>query len=65
VARVHAVRHRIHGRHVTTTLLLGPPLRSVRQPLYFLTRGQRSEAQLYALRLDDTGIALDLGFQLD
>lgn len=65
VARVHAVRHRIFGQQVETQLILGPPLRSVQDPLEFMVRGQRSESSLYAFALDDANAGLDLGLHLD
>ncbi|MBI3118883.1 MAG: hypothetical protein HYZ00_09370 [Candidatus Hydrogenedentes bacterium] len=65
VARVASVRHRIFGRQVETVLVIDPPLRSVRSPLDYLVRSQRSEDALYALRLDDDAVGLDLGFHLD
>lgn len=65
VARVHEVRHRFTGRRAATTIRLGSPLRSVRSPLSYLVRSQQSAAALFAFRLDQEKVGLDMGFHLD
>lgn len=65
VGRVRLVRHRFSGRRITTTALLGSPLRSVRNPLHFIVRGQESARSLFEFRLDDPAVGLDMGYHLD
>lgn len=65
VGRVSAVRHRFHGRHVTTTLALMSPLRSVASPLSFLVRSQEPAATHFQFRLDERTVGLDQPFRLD
>lgn len=65
VARVTEVVHRFQGRHVTTTARLGSPLRSVGNPLRFITKGQPTAQSLFQFRLDDAGVGLDAGYHLD
>ncbi|MFP4502227.1 MAG: thermonuclease family protein [Candidatus Hydrogenedentota bacterium] len=65
VARVHTVRHKIHGRHVTTTAELTSPLRSVTNPLSYMVRSQEAASELFAFRLDDPLVGLDMGLHLD
>jgi endonuclease YncB( thermonuclease family) len=65
VGRVTALRHRIAGREVETTTHLGPPLRSVRDPLAFLVRSQEPAENHFRFRLDDTTVGLDQPVHLD
>lgn len=65
VGRVCEVRHRMHGRHVTTRARLTSPLRSVASPLSYIVRSQESASSLFAFRLDDLRVGLDMGFHLD
>jgi len=65
VARIREVRHRITGRRVETTIALSSPLRSVDDPLTFITRSQPAARSLFQFRLDDGAVGLDLGFHLD
>ena len=62
--RVMEVTHRFQGRSVRTTATLGGPLRSVANPLSFITRQQPDAADLFLFRLDAPGVGLDLGFRL-
>lgn len=63
--RIRRVKHRFQGRHVITTASLTSPLRSVEDPLRFMTRGQPSAQSLFQFRLDDATVGLDSGFHLD
>lgn len=65
VGRVRQVRHRLSGKHVSTTVLLGSPLRSVGNPLQFIVCGQDSARSLFEFRLDDAVVGLDMGYHLD
>ena len=65
VGRVAGVQHRLTGRKVTTTAWLTSPLRSVSNPLSFITRRQESAHRLFGFRLDDPTVGLDMGFHLD
>lgn len=65
VARITEIVHRIQGRHVTTTARLGSPLRSVGDPLRFITRSQPSPESLFQFRLDAETVGLDVGYHLD
>lgn len=65
VARVREVAHRFSGKHVRTVLALGAPLRSVDNPLSFITRSQEAPTSLFELRLDEATVGLDMGFHLD
>lgn len=63
--RVCEVRHRFSGKHVATTVFLTSPLRSVANPASFLVGSQPSAASLFAFRLDDEAVGLDMGFHLN
>lgn len=65
VRRVRAVRHRFSGKRAETTAYFTSPLRSVSEPLSFMTRSQEAESSLFAFRLDDATVALDTGFHLN
>ena len=55
----------MYGRTVETTLSLGSPLRPVSAPLSYIVRSQESASTLFAFRLDDIRVGLDMGFLLD
>jgi endonuclease YncB( thermonuclease family) len=63
--RVRMVRHRFSGNAVTTTAYLTSPYRSVRDPLAFMVQSQETVAEMYAFRLDDAAVGLDMGYHLD
>ncbi len=65
MARVRQVTHRFSGRHVRTVVSLGSPLRSVDNPLAFITRSQEAATSLFEFRLDEATVGLDMGFHLD
>ncbi len=65
VGRVCRVQHRFTGKQAVTTAFLTSPLRSVPDPLHFIVRGQPSASALFAFRLDDAAVGLDMGFHLD
>lgn len=65
VGRAGRVTHRFSGRHVSTTVELTSPLRSVENPLSYIVRSQPGPASLYQFRLDDAIVGADLGFHLD
>ncbi len=65
VGRIRSLRHRFTGAHLETVAYLGSPLRSVADPLAFLVRSQEPAGNLYAFRLDDATVGLDMGFHLD
>ncbi len=65
IARVREVRHRFTGRRVETRIRLSSPLRSVENPLRFITKSQPASKNLFQFRLDDEGVGLDLGYHLD
>jgi len=65
VARALEVAHRFAGTRVLTRVKLGPPMRSVLDPLAYMTRSQPVASALFEFRLDDPAAALDLGFHLD
>lgn len=65
VVRAAAVSHRFAGHQAETRIRLGPPLRSVSDPLAYLIRSQPGASALFEFRLDDSGVALDLGYHLD
>lgn len=65
VGRIRRVTHRFTGRHVSTTVLLTSPFRSVSGPLSFMVRSQDSATSLYQFRLDDATVGLDMGYHLD
>jgi endonuclease YncB( thermonuclease family) len=65
VGRVNALRHRIAGRHVETTVFLGSPLRSVDNPLSFLVRSQEPATTHFQFRLDDGTVGLEQLVHLD
>ena len=65
VGRVSKVQQRFMGKHVLTTAFLTSPLRSVSNPLSFMTRSQEAASTLFEFRLDDATVGLDMGFHLD
>lgn len=65
IARVESVTHRLTGKMTRTEAVLTSPLRSVRNPLAFITRDQDSAARLFGLRLDEVLVGLDTSFHLD
>jgi len=65
VARATRVEHRLAGRHLQTRVYLGPPLRSVDNPLSYIVRSQPGASTLFEFRLDAPAVGLDLGFHLD
>lgn len=65
VGRVSAVRHRLAGRSTQTEVCLTSPLRTVENPLSFMVRRQASAEELYAFRLDEETVGLDLSYHLD
>jgi endonuclease YncB( thermonuclease family) len=65
VGRVNQIEHRISGKHVTTMVSLTSPLRSVSSPLGFIVRNQEGAAYLFAFRLDNPTVGIDMGFHLD
>lgn len=65
VGRVREVTHRFMGKRVETRARLGPPLRSVSNPVSYITRSQPREAALFQFRLDDDDVGVDLGYHLD
>ena len=65
VGRVRRVLHRFTGKHVSTTVWLTSPFRSVSEPLSFIVRSQGSAASLYQFRLDEATVGLDMGYHLD
>jgi hypothetical protein len=65
IGRVNGITHQIYGRRIVTTVQLGSPLRSVRDPIAYMTRSQPSKETIYQFRLDDTVIGLDMGYHLD
>ena len=65
IGRVREVRHRLSGKHVTTTVRLGSPMRSVENPLAFIIASQLTAAALSAFRLDDETVGLDMGYHLN
>lgn len=65
IVRAAAVAHRLAGTRTRTRVTLGPPLRSVNDPLAYVIRSQPGASTLFGLRLDDLSAALDLGFHLD
>jgi hypothetical protein len=65
IARVDELTHRFSGCEAATTARLGPPLRSVENPLAYIVRNAPSPAALFGLRLDDGGALLDSSHRLD
>ena len=65
VGRVRQVTHRFSGRAMSTTMLLTSPLRSVANPLSAMVRKQEKAVTLFAFRLDDQKVGLDMGYHLD
>lgn len=65
IGRVREIRHRISSKHVLTTVFIGSPLRTVAEPLSFITRGQEAATSLFEFRLDKETVGLDIGFHLD
>lgn len=65
VGAVASVTHRFTGRRVRTTATLTSPGRAVENPLRFIVRSQPSEAEMYAFRLDDEVVGLDMSYHLD
>lgn len=65
LGRITALRHRLTGRYVETTAYLGPPVRSVENPLVFMVQSQEPAAQHFQFRLDDKTIGLDQAIHLD
>jgi hypothetical protein len=65
IARIKEVTHRFTGRHVETKLRLTSPLRSVANPISFITRSQPPAGNLFQFRLDEEAVGLDLGYHLD
>ncbi len=65
VGRVDEVRHLIAGRRVSTTVRLTSPLRSVADPIAFMTRSQPSARTVRQFRLDDDAVGLDGAHHLD
>lgn len=63
--RVRSVKHRLVGPHVTTTVTLTSPLRSVDDPCAFIVRSQPAASTLFEFRLDDGRVGVDMGFHLD
>lgn len=64
-ARITAITHHFAGPHHQTTLHLGPPLRTIHEPLPYILRSQPGATTLFEFRLDDPTAGLDLGFHLD
>jgi hypothetical protein len=65
IARIRGIVHRLSGKHVQTELYLSSPLRSVSDPISFITRSQESASSLFEFRLDEATVGLDMGFHLD
>ena len=65
IGRVRQITHRFCGKQMTTTAWLTSPLRSIDNPLSFITRNQEPAKNLYQFRLDDTTVGLDMGYHLD
>jgi hypothetical protein len=65
IGRACRVSHRFTGRHVSTTVWLTSPFRSVAEPLRFIVRSQESATSLYQFRLDEAMVGLDMGNHLD
>ncbi|MDX9976082.1 MAG: hypothetical protein RBU21_24100 [FCB group bacterium] len=65
VGRVSSVTQRFSGRQVTTRIELTSPLRTVGNPLTYMTRSQQGAENLYQFRLDDLIVGADAGFHLD
>ena len=65
IGRACRVLHRFTGKHVSTTVWLTSPFRSVAEPLSFIVRSQESATSLYQFRLDEATVGLDMGYHLD
>ena len=65
VGRVRQITHRFSGRAMTTFLQLTSPFRSVADPLKTMVRKQEKAAILFAFRLDDAKVGLDMSYHMD
>lgn len=65
VGRVERVRHSLEGTHLTTTVSLMSPLRTMARPLTTLVQSQAGDSSQFQLRLDDDLVGLDSSFHVD
>ena len=63
--RITQITHRFAGTQTQTTLTLGPPLRTIQDPIPYILQSQPGATTLFEFRLDDPTTGLDLGFHLD